>query len=193
MSLSAVRDMYDDISRILFIGNDVTDQKLMEIEIEKQTELLKFQEDKLLRSKIDLKEQLKQNKKQIQDQIKEIERSQLRNERTLEGALDAIVTIDNNGVIKFFNKAAENLWNIERDIILGRNIKKLFPKDDYQDEFLKTYLDPKADKIVGERKEVSITNKDGDEISVIIFLSQAILDDETTYTAFIQNISVDLF
>ena len=193
VSLSAVKDMYDDIAKIIYIGYDQTNEKLMEIETKKQTELLKKQEEELRMSRIDLKSQLKQAKEEVKQQFKEIERAKIRNERTLEGALDAIVTTDQNGVVKFFNKAAEELWNIERDIVLGRNIKKLFPKDQYNDEFLKSYLDPKAEKIVGHRTEINIENKDGEEIPVLVLLSEARLEDETTYTAFIQNISVDLF
>lgn len=191
--LTPVRDMYDDISKVIFIGNDKTNEKLMEIETLKQTELLKKQEEELNNSKAQLKEQLKQNKIQAEKQIKEVEKAKLRNERTLEGAADAIVTIDQNGVVKFFNKAAEDLWGIERDIVLGRKINKLFPKQNYEDEFTQTFLDPNADKIVGERREVEITNKEGEDIPVIMILSRAILEDEVSYTAFIQNISVDLF
>lgn len=193
VSLSAVKDMYDDIAKIIYIGHDETNEKQMEIESKKQTELLKKQEEELRMSRIDLKAQLKQAKEEVKQQFKEIERAKIRNERTLEGALDAIVTIDQNGVVKFFNKAAEELWEIERDIVLGRNIRKLFPKDNYEDEFIKSYLDPKAEKIVGQRTEINIESKSGEEIPVLILLSQARLEDETTYTAFIQNISVDLF
>lgn len=193
LALTPVRDMYNDISKIIFIGYDKTKEKRMEIETIKQTDLLKKQEEELHKSRAQLREQLKQNKIQAEKQIKEIEKAKLRNERTLEGAADAIVTVDQNGVVKFFNKAAENLWNIERDVVLGRKINKLFPKQKYEDEFTKTFLDPNADKIVGERREVEITNNDGEDISVIIILSRAILEDEVSYTAFIQNISVDLF
>ena len=40
---------------------------------------------------------------------------------------------------------------------------------------------------------INIESKDGEEIPVLVLLSEARLEDETTYTAFIQNISVDLF
>lgn len=186
--LSPVRDMYDEISKIIFIGNDETKEKLMEIETQKQTELLKQQEEELNKSRAELRIQLKQSKIQAEKQIKEIEKAKLRNERTLEGSADAIIAIDQGGVVKFFNKAAENLWKTERDVVLGRNIKKLFPKENYEDEFLKSYLNPKADKILGERRKISITNSEGEDISVIILLSQAIIEDEISYTAFIQNI-----
>jgi len=185
--------MYDDISKIIFIGHDETKEKLMEMETRKQTELLKKQEEELNKSRAELREQLKQNKIQAEKQIREVEKAKLRNERTLEGAADAIITIDQNGVVKFFNKAAEILWSTERDVVLGRNVKKLFPKAEYKDEFTKSFLDPKVDKIVGERREITLTDSNGEDIPVIIILSRAILEDEVTYTAFIQNISVDFF
>ncbi|MFO7844160.1 MAG: PAS domain S-box protein, partial [Bacteroidales bacterium] len=192
-SLSAVRDMYEDISKIIYIGNDETNEKLMEIETKKQTELLKQQEEELKQSRVDLKAQLKKAREEVKQQFKEIEKVQKRTERTLEGASDAIVTFDQHGVIKFFNKAAEELWDIERDIVVGRKMNKLFPDEKYDNEFVISLLDPKAEKMVGERKEVNITSTSGEEKSVIILLSMARLEDETSYTAFIQNISVDLF
>jgi len=194
VSLSAVRDMYDDISKIIYIGNDTTNEKTMEIETQKQTELLKQQEEELKQSRVDLKAQLKTAREDVKQQFKEIEKVQKRTERTLEGASDAILTFDHHGVIKFFNKTAEELWEIERDIVLGRKITKLFPKDKYEDEFINALIDPNEEKIIGERKEVTIESiKTGEEKSVIFLLSMARLEDEVSYTAFIQNISVDLF
>lgn len=192
VTLSAVKDMYDDVAKVIYIGNDVTNEKLMEMETKAQTELLKKHERALNQSKVDLKAQLKKAKEEVKQQFAQIEKVQRRTELTLQGASDAIVTFDQNGIIKFFNKAAEDLWGIDKDIVIGRNMTKLFP-DQYEDEFIKSILDPKSDKIVGERKEVNFTNMNGEEKSVIMILSMARLEGETTYTAFIQNISVDLF
>src|SRR6056297_475379 len=186
--------MYDDISKIIYIGYDTTNEKTMEIKTQKETELLIKQEAEVKQSNVNLKPQLKTARKDVKQQFKEIEKVQKRTERTLEGASDAILTFDHHGVIKFFNKTAEELWEIERDIVLGRKITKLFPKDKYEDEFINALLDPNAEKIIGERKEVTIESiKTGEEKSVIFLLSMARLEDEVSYTAFIQNISVDLF
>lgn len=193
VSLSAVRDMYDDISKVIYIGNDETKERLMELETKKQTDLLKKQEEELRMSRLDLRSQLKQSKDEVRQQFKEIEKVKIRNERTLEGALDAIITIDNHGILKFFNTAAEELWGISKDSVLGRSINKLFPENDYADEFINSFINPNAEKIIGQRREVTIKDTKGEEKSVIFLLSQARLEDETTYTAFIQNISVDLF
>jgi PAS domain S-box-containing protein len=193
-TLTAANDVYGEISKVIYIAHDITKQKRMEIETKKQTELLKEQEEKLRKSQTDLSQRLEKAREEVKQKFKEMEKEKIRSERTLEGASDAIITIDQDGIVKFFNKAAEDLWGVERDMILGRNIKKLFPKDISEyDEFIQRYLDPGKEKVVGERKEVSITNAEGEELSVIFLLSMAKVDEETTYTAFIQNISVDLF
>jgi len=62
-----------------------------------------------------------------------------------------------------------------------------------KDEFIDSYLDPNKEKITGMRREINITTRDGNEISVLMLLTEAKLGREITYTAFIQNISVDLF
>jgi len=70
----------------------------------------------------------------------------------------------------------------------------LFPSDiDRDDEFLDAYLDPEKPKIVGQRREINITTQSGSEIPVLMLLSETKIGREITYTAFIQNISVDLF
>ncbi|NJK97733.1 MAG: hypothetical protein HC905_25015 [Bacteroidales bacterium] len=54
-------------------------------------------------------------------------------------------------------------------------------------------MTPGGQKTIGQRREIKITNKNGDDIPVLFLLSEARVDDENTYTAFIQNIEVELF
>ena len=193
-TFSAVKDMYGEVSKVIFIGNEVTHEKLMEIESRKQTEQLKIQEEKLRLSGVELSRKLDQARAEMKLQFQEIERNKLRNERTLEGALDAIVTIDQEGTINFFNKAAEELWGFSRSEALGKNVKMLFSKEDYEsDEFVKNYVDPGENKTVGVRKEVRITTRSGDPKQVLFLVSDAKVGEEHTFTAFIQNIEVELF
>ena len=193
VTLSPVKDIYGDISKVIYVGHDITKSRKMEMETARQAELLKKQEKQLRQAQTDLTKKLEEAREEVKQRFKDMEKEKLRNERTLEGASDAIFTINQEGTVKFFNKAAEELWQIEKPMILGKNLNKLFPNGSAQDEFLERLLDPKKDKIVGERKEVNITNTNGEEVPVIILLSMAHVNDETTYTAFVQNISVDLF
>jgi len=193
-SLSAVNDMYEEVNKVIYISNEITKEKLMEIETQRQTEQLRIQEEKLRQAGADLSRKLDKAKAEMEQQYKEIEKVKIRNERTLEGALDAIFTINQEGRIEFFNKAAENLWGIPRKEILGMNISTLFSEGNIiNDEFVARLVSPGTNKLIGQRKEVKITNKEGVELPVLILLSEARVDDEHTYTAFIQNIEVELF
>jgi len=193
-TLTAVNDMYGEVFKIIFIVNDATREKLMEIESRKQTEQLKVQEEKLRLAGVELSRKLDQAKAEMKLQFQEIEKNKLRNEITLEGALDAIVTIDADGRIEFFNRAAEELWAFDRKDTLGKNVRMLFSKADIDsDEFIKNYVEPGENKIVGVRKEARITTRTGDSKQVLFLISDAKVGNEHTFTAFIQNIEVELF
>ncbi|MDX9768879.1 MAG: PAS domain S-box protein [Tenuifilaceae bacterium] len=193
-TFTAVNDMYGEVAKVVFIGHDNTREKLMEIETMEQTEQLKRQEEMLRQNEVELNRKLREAKEDIKNQFKEIERVKIRTEKTLEGFLDAIITTDQDGIVQFFNKAAEELLGVTKDEILGQSIRILFPPEASDtDEFLASYLDPEKPAIVGERREISIIRKDGEELNVLMLLTEAKVGREFTITAFIQNISVDLF
>lgn len=193
-AFSAAYDMYGEVERVIYIGHDMTNEKLMEIESKRQNEILKRQEKLLRESEKELSRKLKEAREEMQEQFKEIERIKIRNERTLEGALDAIITTSHDNKIIFFNHAAELLVGYNKQEVLGKDIGILFSnKSVEEDDFLAKYTGPGDHKIIGKRKEVRIKTKDGDEIPVLVLLSKAQVEKENTYTAFIQTIEVELF
>jgi PAS domain S-box-containing protein len=191
---TAVNDMYGEVAKIVFIGHDITREKIMEMETMEQTEQLKRQEEMLRQNEVELNRKLREAKEDIKNQFKEIEKVKIRTEKTLEGFLDAIITTDQDGIVQFFNRAAEELLGVSKAEVLGQSIRILFPPDATdKDEFLAAYLDPEKQTITGERREITFTKNDGEEINVLMLLTEAKVGRELTYTAFIQNISVDLF
>lgn len=195
VTYTPVRNMYDEISKVISIAHEITEQKSMELLTQQQNELLKKQELELKAHEVDLQEKLAEARREVKSQFQEMEKVKIRNEKTLEGAHDAIVTINQAGDIEFFNRAAETLWGYMRTEVLGSNIRMLFNKDieETGDEFMFNLLHPEKRKIVGVRKEEQIVTKDGSEKPVIILLAGAKVQNEYTYTAFIQNIEVELF
>lgn len=193
-TFTAVNDMYGEVAKVVLIAHDTTREKIMEMETKEQTEQLKHQEELLRQNEVELNRKLREAKEELKNQFKEIEKFKIRAEKTLEGFLDAIVSTDQDGVVEFYNNAAEELFGVAREEILGQNIRMLFPPDaSEKDEFLAAYLDPEKSAIVGQRREVNITTRGGEEIPVLMLISEAKVGRELTYTAFIQNISVDLF
>ncbi len=191
---TAVNDMYGEVAKVVYIGYDITREKLMEIETSAQTEQLKHQEELLRQNEIELNRKLREAKEDIKTQFKEIEKVKIRNEKTLEGFLDAIITTDQDGIVQFYNRAAEELFGVSKDEILDQSIRFLFPTETTDnDPFLASYVDPEKSAIVGERREITVLKKDGEELNLLMLLTEAKVGREYTITAFIQNISVDLF
>ncbi len=175
-----VIDNYGDIVKILSLENDVTDQVRME--------------EQMQRSKDELGIMLEQARDEMKEQFKEIEAVKIRNEKTLEGALDAIITTNKEGILEFFNVAAEKLWGFERSEVLGQHVSMLFSTETAKNDlFVKAYVNTDEQKVIGERKEVPIKNKFGDDIPVLFLLSEAQVGEDQSFTAFIQNVEVELF
>ena len=188
-AFSAVYDMYGDVTRVVFIGHDTTNEKQMDIELRQQTEILKKQEKQLRESEKELSKKLREVRIEMQNQYKEIEKIKIRYERTLEGAMDGILVTSNDNKIIFFNKAAEEIWEYSKNEVLGQDVGILFNDSSIEeDEFLARFTGPGNNKIIGIRKEIEIALKSGEGKKVLMLLSNAKIDKEDTYTAFIQTI-----
>lgn len=183
-TFTAVYDMYNELAKVIFIANDITSQKLLELETQHKTEQL-----------ISKEELLKVSQHKLQQKLAEIEAVKIRNEETLEGAMDAIITINSQEVVEVFNRAAVNMLGYGKSEVVGKNIRvllsdklKILPEGE-----IVRYLSSGANQFCGARSEVTINDKWGNEIAALVTISEAKIGDDCTFTAFIQNISVELF
>lgn len=177
---SPVVDTDGRVLKVITLETNIVDQVKLEQEMQ--------------HSKEELDIMICNMRNEMKEQFKEIEAVKIRNEKTLEGALDAIITTSNEGMVEFFNAAAEKLWGYERAEVLNQDVNMLFSQDAIQNnEFVKAFTSPDMKKIVGERREVPIKNKWGEEVPVLFLISEAEVGDDHSFTAFIQNVEVELF
>lgn len=111
--------------------------------------------------------------------------------QVLEQAIDAVVSIDENNLVTFFNKAAENLWGYRREEVLGKNVKMLVPYEiqGRHDDLIDTNRRTGNDRIVGTSRDLELYRKDGKKIWVNLSLSKIKIGDNIKYTAFLKNIN----
>jgi PAS domain S-box-containing protein len=176
-----------EVETVIFIGSDITHEKQLETEVKSQAEILKKQERLIRDAEKDLTSKIRETRNELLDQLKITERIKNMNEKILEDSPDAIITTGHNNRIVFFNKAAEQLWNINRNEVLQQDISILFPeKLTDKDELIGSFTRPGDHKITGHRRNSTIINKNGTEKQVKILLTKARVDNENAYTAFIQ-------
>ena len=114
--------------------------------------------------------------------------------QTLEQALDAVVAIDENNEVTFFNAAAEKLWGYDRSEVVGRNVKMLVPgfMQSKHDGYVNTNRTTGQDKIVGTSREVVIERADGGRKWGLLSLSKIYANDKITYTAFLKDVTEEV-
>lgn len=92
----------------------------------------------------------------------------------LEEAVEAILTIDETGVIRRYNRAAERLFGYAPDEVLGKNVSMLMPEPDRSrhDRYLSRYHETQQPKIIGKGRDVTALRKDGSTCPVRLSVSK---------------------
>ena len=113
-------------------------------------------------------------------------------EKTLEQSFNGVVSIDENNIITFFNRAAERLWGYTAAEVLGRNVRMLVPPvhQSGHDDYVNRHRTTGEDRIVGKNRAVDVHRKDGTIVPATLALAQIELDGgRCAYTAFVQDAS----
>lgn len=178
-----------EINHVVFVGIDVTKEKRLEQELHTATDTLKKQERQLKDVEKELSNKLREAKTELISQYKEIERIKNLNESLLDEAADAVVIINQENRIVFFNKAAGKLWKTEKSEVIDQNVGALFPEALVEkDELLESFTRPGNNKLVGIRKKSAIIDKKGKEKPVFILLTKGRVENENAYMAILQPI-----
>jgi len=109
----------------------------------------------------------------------------------LDQALDAVVSINDQNIVTYFNRSAEQLWGYRSDEVVGENVKMLVPKEfrANHDTFVNANRTTGQDKIVGTSRDVEIERKDGERIWANLSLSKVRAGEKIFYTAFVKDIT----
>ncbi len=126
--------------------------------------------------------------KQSQSLMKERE-ARLRS--ILETSPDAIITIDEQGIIQSFSDAAVKLFGYAAGEVVGRNVKMLMGPShrDKHDGYLARYRQTGEKRIIGIGREVEAQRKDGTIFPMELAVGEVKLGGTRIYTGFIRDLT----
>ena len=92
----------------------------------------------------------------------------------VETAVDAIVAIDDRGIIHSFNPAAQAMFGYAEREVLGNNVSTLMPSPhrEAHDQYIQRYMAGGAPSIIGIGRDIEAQKKDGSVFPVHLSVSQ---------------------
>lgn len=104
---------------------------------------------------------------------------------------DAMIVIDERGVMSSFSTAAEGLFGYSASEVVGKNVRMLMPSPYRQahDGYLRRYLDTGERRIIGRGRIVVGERKDGSTFPMELAVGEMRSSDQRFFTGFIRDIS----
>ncbi|MBX9808241.1 MAG: PAS domain S-box protein, partial [Flavobacteriaceae bacterium] len=127
----------------------------------------------------------------IQSQNKLIQ-SENRSKLIMNASLNAIVTIDNTGVITFWNHQAEIIFGWKRKEAIGKKLSETIMPPQHMsahNKGIKHYMKTGEGSVLNKELELTALNKNGNEFPIEITIIPIDENDQVFFCAFIQDVS----
>lgn len=188
-------------SAILNITSNAETKILLE-ESQSMTEQLKMQEEEMRQNEEELEaaqenlsRKLEEATQEMQNQLHKVEAEKKKNLAILEGSEDGVIMFKEDGTVEFINSTAAELFDVNKDEMLGKQIGGLLPIEIVKNNGeRKVYYQGDGQFLpITLRTEISLQDHKGDELSLLVTASEGKVEEDTTFAFFIQKISVELF
>ena len=109
----------------------------------------------------------------------------------LETAPDAIILIDEHGIMESYNPAAVRLFGYQPQEALGQNVSMLMPSPyrERHDSYLAHYLTTGERRIIGIGRVVVGRRKDGSTFPMELAVGEALVNGRRVFTGFIRDLT----
>ena len=109
----------------------------------------------------------------------------------LDSAVDAIVTIDERGIVHSINPAGEQMFGYAAAEVVGHNVKLLMPEPyaSEHDAYLQRYLSTGEKRIIGIGRESEGLRKSGQRFPIDLAISEIDLGEERLFTGIVRDLT----
>ncbi len=109
----------------------------------------------------------------------------------LDTVVDAIITIDSNGVILTFNPAAERMFGIRREDALGKNVNILMAGQHHTNHsrYIANYFAGHTKTVIGKSREFTAVKADGTIFPIELAVGEMFVGENLRFVGIIRDIS----
>lgn len=181
VSFTSVNDMYDEVSKVVFLANEITNERIMEMESRKQNEQLKQQEEKLKLASIELNRKTEEKNKMWQEQINKLSSEIELYRAIMADYKEMICSFDNTGILVFMNKRFEDFWKIKSKDTIGLPASSVFKEVKNFPEEILSLTDPGKSKSFN-KSTIELIKRDGKIIKTGLRVVSADISGKIIYT-----------
>ncbi|MFU8812328.1 MAG: PAS domain S-box protein [Balneolaceae bacterium] len=148
-------------------------------------------DEKRLHFRLAFAEKLAKDKFQQALTERQLRESEAKAHSILNTTVDAIITINAKGIVRSFNKTAEELFGYDSSEVIGKNVHMLMPEPyrSEHDDYMEHYKTTGERKIIGIGREVTGRRKDGSTFPMYLAVSEVKLPDSHIFTGIVRDIS----
>ncbi len=112
-------------------------------------------------------------------------------ETLLNSTFDAIITIDQHGIIQSVNRVAVTLFGYKEEEFIGQNVKMIVPPPhhDKHDGYIASHDRSIISKVIGQERELFGRHKDGRLIPISLGITQMYVKDKLHFLGSIRDLS----
>jgi PAS domain S-box-containing protein len=121
-----------------------------------------------------------------------LDAEQQHREGILNSVADAVVTIDEHGLVQSFNPASIDMFGYQADEVIGKNVCMLMPNPDRDkhDGYIENYRETGRGKILGVGvREITALHKDGHEIPAELSVGELIIGGQRIFIGSMRDIT----
>lgn len=134
---------------------------------------------------------LQRSRREAQLNNRELLAGQAHLQSILDTIPDAMIVIDEQGIVRSFSSAAESLFGYTEAEVIGKNVEMLMPSPyrETHNEYIRRYLRTGERRIIGIGRVVVGERKDGRTFPMELAVGEMRSSDERFFTGFIRDIS----
>ncbi len=188
MAAQAIREQFDRpvVFLTAFAADDVLERAKL---AEPFGYILKPFSERELRSVVEMALYKHQAERKLHLSQQAQRESALHTQSILDNMADGVITINAQGVIESFSKAASAIFGYSQDEAIGRNVSMLMPEphQSRHDGYIQRYLTTGVAQIIGTPREVEGLRRDGSVFPLGLSLSKTTRLGETTFIGLVRD------
>jgi PAS domain S-box-containing protein len=174
-------DMYGEVEKVIFLANEITKEKEMELASRRQHDQLIRKEEELRLASLDLKKKLEETNALRQEEKEKFAKEVKQYIHVLDELPHSVISINNLGFVLFFNRHAERSWGLKQKEVMGTKVDLLFHSNN-RSEIIQSFTDPARKKTPGVFSDQEVMLPNGNILNKELLVIRTDQKDELLYT-----------